>query len=237
MMGELEKAAKAACDARQPCGSMTEWCDSCPVAELKILEHKAKGARPQPVSRPQDWPEDFSHENGNYENRCARCRRSFTGHKRRVVCRICEVSPPPAPAEPTETMKEVLSEITFNYMREDRRFVFPDTPEGRLLGDLHKAVKAMQSAAPGSGWVNVDSMPESVHVEGTNPTHFFIGAAGEIAGCYYDPYYDIGAAGYQDEVPAWIESHTGEQVWLLFDPVAWIPVSALPIPPEDKSDE
>lgn len=33
---------------------------------------------------------DASHENGQYENRCRRCRCSFTGHKRRVTCRACE---------------------------------------------------------------------------------------------------------------------------------------------------
>jgi hypothetical protein len=39
-------------------------------------------------SRPQDWPGDFHLENGNYYSKC-RCGRDFTGHKRRVVCRIC----------------------------------------------------------------------------------------------------------------------------------------------------
>lgn len=37
----------------------------------------------------RDWTEDFSHENGNYHNRCVSCDHSFLGHKRRVVCRAC----------------------------------------------------------------------------------------------------------------------------------------------------
>ena len=37
----------------------------------------------------KDWPEDFSHENGNYSCRCTFCGGVFTGHKRRVVCKVC----------------------------------------------------------------------------------------------------------------------------------------------------
>lgn len=36
-----------------------------------------------------DWTEDFSHENGNYWNTCCVCEKTFTGHKRRVVCKNC----------------------------------------------------------------------------------------------------------------------------------------------------
>ena len=36
-----------------------------------------------------DWPEDFSHENGNYQCECYYCKAIFTGHKRRVVCKEC----------------------------------------------------------------------------------------------------------------------------------------------------
>ena len=38
---------------------------------------------------PKNWKEDFSHENGNYMNRCMYCNEMFMGHKRRVVCREC----------------------------------------------------------------------------------------------------------------------------------------------------
>ena len=37
----------------------------------------------------RNWPEDASHENGNYECKCMSCGSSFTGHKRRVVCKLC----------------------------------------------------------------------------------------------------------------------------------------------------
>ena len=36
-----------------------------------------------------DWTEDFSHENGNYQNRCICCSIIFTGHKRRKLCYEC----------------------------------------------------------------------------------------------------------------------------------------------------
>lgn len=38
---------------------------------------------------PRDWPEDFSHENGNYINGCLACGHAFKGHKRRVTCKVC----------------------------------------------------------------------------------------------------------------------------------------------------
>lgn len=40
-----------------------------------------------------DWPEDSSHENGNYECRCVGCGRHFIGHKRRVECKVCASKP------------------------------------------------------------------------------------------------------------------------------------------------
>ena len=40
-------------------------------------------------SEPQNWPEDFSHENGNYNCECVRCGGIFIGHKRRVLCKTC----------------------------------------------------------------------------------------------------------------------------------------------------
>lgn len=41
------------------------------------------------TTNPKDWPEDFSHENGNYMCRCVSCKGDFVGHKRRVVCKQC----------------------------------------------------------------------------------------------------------------------------------------------------
>ena len=46
--------------------------------------------------RPCDWVEDYSHENGQYQNPCIRCNVMFYGHKRRVICRQC-AEPHPVP--------------------------------------------------------------------------------------------------------------------------------------------
>jgi hypothetical protein len=43
------------------------------------------------VTTPRDWQEDFSHENGNYNNDCMVCGEVFRGHKRRVVCKVCDI--------------------------------------------------------------------------------------------------------------------------------------------------
>ena len=37
----------------------------------------------------RNWKEDFTHENGNYNCICIQCKNEFTGHKRRVICKIC----------------------------------------------------------------------------------------------------------------------------------------------------
>lgn len=38
----------------------------------------------------RNFPEDYSHENGNYRNICCLCKNEFKGHKRRVICKKCE---------------------------------------------------------------------------------------------------------------------------------------------------
>ena len=38
----------------------------------------------------RDWTEDFTEENGNYQNDCCRCTRPFLGNKRRLVCKVCD---------------------------------------------------------------------------------------------------------------------------------------------------
>lgn len=50
----------------------------CPTRSLDSLERDARS-----------WPDDFTHENGKYECRCAGCKKTFVGHKRRVICREC----------------------------------------------------------------------------------------------------------------------------------------------------
>ena len=62
-----------------------------------------------------DWPEDFSHENGNYLCRCFYCNRVFTGHKRRVVCRECAYSSPKGNFMTVEQIAKVAHEINRAY--------------------------------------------------------------------------------------------------------------------------
>lgn len=38
-----------------------------------------------------NWKEDAKHENGNYQCICYICGRTFIGHKRRVVCKRCDL--------------------------------------------------------------------------------------------------------------------------------------------------
>jgi hypothetical protein len=52
-----------------------------------------------PDASPHDWPEDFSHENGRYQNQCFECGTMFYGHKRRLHCRKC--APPAVEARET----------------------------------------------------------------------------------------------------------------------------------------
>lgn len=40
----------------------------------------------------RDWPEDFGHENGEYECKCYSCGELFIGHKRRPECRKCAMA-------------------------------------------------------------------------------------------------------------------------------------------------
>jgi len=42
----------------------------------------------------RDWPEDFAHENGIYLCTCSICSHTFTGHKRRVICKVCQQDRP-----------------------------------------------------------------------------------------------------------------------------------------------
>lgn len=43
----------------------------------------------------RNWPDDFAHENGNYQVRCVSCGGIFLGHKRRTTCRVCANIVPP----------------------------------------------------------------------------------------------------------------------------------------------
>lgn len=41
----------------------------------------------------RSWKEDESHENGNYHCICFDCGRTFQGHKRRPLCKVCAEHP------------------------------------------------------------------------------------------------------------------------------------------------
>lgn len=57
----------------------------------------AAGAAPGPFRvDPEDWTEDYAHENGNYMCSCINCKKQFFGYKRRIVCRVC-AKPDPVP--------------------------------------------------------------------------------------------------------------------------------------------
>lgn len=49
--------------------------------------------RQHPGSFERNWSQDFSHENGMYENICLHCTKHFLGHKRRMVCFKCANTP------------------------------------------------------------------------------------------------------------------------------------------------
>lgn len=75
-----------------------------------IREIEEALATPQPAQNSGDWPEDFSHENGNYQCRCFNCGRLFNGYKRRVTCKICsEASRPIRPANLEQHITTILA--------------------------------------------------------------------------------------------------------------------------------
>ncbi len=59
-----------------------------------MIDHKAieqeQLQRAIDAAKPEDWPEDFYHDNGQYFNSCCVCRNTFTGHKRRWMCKLCK---------------------------------------------------------------------------------------------------------------------------------------------------
>lgn len=98
------------------------------------------------------------------------------------------------------------------------------------LEALYNAIGSeLEAAQPTENpWVNVETAePERIHVEGTIATHLFKFADGDYSCVYYDPYYDIGGAGYTPGELPWIEPCSGEPVslhfgifveWMLLEP-------------------
>lgn len=73
------------------CGG--QW-DDLPPESKRELEAFAERLCKAPPRAERDWPEDAPHENGKYSCRCVSCLLTFTGHKRRVLCRACSGPPP-----------------------------------------------------------------------------------------------------------------------------------------------
>lgn len=67
-------------DLNDPLGN-TKW-HSPEREDYRLLKNSTQEER--------SWPEDFSHENGNYHNTCCYCDRGFIGYKRRVICKVCD---------------------------------------------------------------------------------------------------------------------------------------------------
>ena len=75
------------------------------------------------VNRPaaaRNWTEDFTHENGQYMNRCEACGETFVGHKRRVRCKACL---PPAPAVPTREVSKPIRWSTDDIRLMERQII------------------------------------------------------------------------------------------------------------------
>ena len=85
----------------------------------------------------RSWHEDSGHENGNYYNTCCHCLRSFFGHKRRVICKVCSTESPPTQvaAKPSEQIPASVSVER------------PDSPA--LDGDLTALVLRIKDAVQG----------------------------------------------------------------------------------------
>ncbi len=64
-------------------------------------------------ANPEDWTEDYAHENGNYMCLCVTCGKRFCGHKRRVTCRVCAQPEPVAGAAPV-TVQEAARVLKEN---------------------------------------------------------------------------------------------------------------------------
>ena len=44
------------------------------------------------LSSSRDFPEDFEHENGCYQNECRMCHKTFLGYKYRRICKECVIA-------------------------------------------------------------------------------------------------------------------------------------------------
>lgn len=87
-----------------------------------------KSATPPLVSKKSDgdYPEDFPHENGDYFRVCTDCGNHFTGHKRRLICKVC--------AQPPNDAQMVLDALDIQKLRDEvQNYVDSRHPTKALL--------------------------------------------------------------------------------------------------------
>ena len=89
--------------------------------------------------KPGNWPEDSSHENGNYECKCCHCGATFYGHKRRVTCKVC-ASPAPDHSAGVGGMVSAAKAVI---QRWDSPLWREQTSTAALINDLREAVNAL----------------------------------------------------------------------------------------------
>jgi len=68
-----------------------------------------------PADAEWNYPEDYEQENGQYIHKCSECSRTFHGHKRRRVCKLC-VKASQAIAEKAENELSNVSEFAWEVM-------------------------------------------------------------------------------------------------------------------------
>lgn len=105
-------------------------------------------AFPRVPSLPGNWPEDATHENGDYECTCCHCGATFYGHKRRVTCKVCAT--PPAGGGDGTSIYALLRSIRYNatHGSQDR----PLHERLRLIAeDAEKAIAESERLASGGG--------------------------------------------------------------------------------------
>lgn len=89
--------------------------------------------------KPGNWPEDSSHENGDYECECCHCGATFYGHKRRVTCKVC-ASPAPDHSAGVGGMVSAAKAVI---QRWDSPLWREQTSTAALINDLREAVNAL----------------------------------------------------------------------------------------------
>ena len=93
---------------------------------------------------PQNWTEDYTHENGKYMNICTFCERKFFGHKRRVVCKLCDQ---PMTDERKKAINEGIQqaiERVDNYLAGQIGFQVVDSKEWNLRNSLKAVLEKLK---------------------------------------------------------------------------------------------